>query len=181
MKYLALLLLLCASVARADGIDNFDYGGGYFDSDITFSLPPTLQVPKVPAGAPWEFPTNINYLGGVLSGAFAFYDPPNPTEAVIELGYIVSVPPGFVDDPNISFYQQWPYDYQHIAPLLCCDGSALFTRNGDTLTFVPGVHGLMTITTTTPEPSTIILLGLAAAFFGAALSFGRKERRQAVV
>lgn len=124
----------------------------------------------------------MNYFGGVLTGELEFYDPPNPTEALIALGYIVSTPPGFVYDPNLSFYQQWPFDYQHSAPMFCCsDSSALFTLNGNTLTWILGNHGDLTITTTTPEPSTIILLGLAAAFFGAALSFGRKERRQAVV
>jgi hypothetical protein len=72
--------------------------------------------------------------------------------------------------------------YQHGPVLWAGDGSDLFTLNGGTLTFIPGIHGDLTITTTTPETSTVVLLGLGALFcVGAALSFGRKERKQAVV
>jgi hypothetical protein len=180
MKYLALLLLLCASVARADSIDNFAYDMQW--AVVTFSLPATVQVPVVPAGAAWEFPTNINYLGGVLSGSLSFYDPPDPSVAAIRLGYIVSVPPGFIWDPNLSFYQQWPFDYQHTGPLFCCSDS-IFTQNGSTLTFILGQHGNLTITAiATPEPGTVVLeiFGMTMiGLVGAALSFGRKERRQA--
>ena len=162
MKYL-LGLLLTTSLASADGIDNFTYDMQW--ATISFSLPATLQVPTGgDTRELWEFPTNINYLGGVLTGAFAFYNPPNAADAVIELGYIVSTPPGFVWDPNLSFYQQWPFDYQHTSPLFCCsDSSALFTRNGNTLTFILGNHGDLTITAT-PEPATLTFLfaGLGA-------------------
>jgi hypothetical protein len=115
MRYLALLVLLVASVAGADGIDNFTYTGLWWNPNITFSLPATLQAPT--SGDTWSFETNINYLGGVLSGALGFYAPPDASLAVVELGYPVSYPPGFVSGPSTDPYTVWPYD---ISMGRCC-------------------------------------------------------------
>lgn len=156
MRHLApLLVLLCASVARADGIDNFTWQTDSLVGLVAFQLPATE-----PNTQQYTFP--FDFLGGSIEGVLAFI---SPTFAVLGLGDVISPPPGFVQDPNIEPGLQWPYDYWYTGPIIAESSSPIFSVNGNALTFIPGSYGDLTITATL-EPSTAVLTIVGMTLIG---------------
>jgi hypothetical protein len=166
MKYLLGLLLslfLLASLARADGIDNFALDRGAFGI-VAFSLPATEPFNGFDPATETDFTATFpfNFDGGVIGGVVEFFD---PTFGAFAITGIISYPPGWFQDPTKSPGQLWPFDYNNSLPDRFGDNvTPMFTINGNSLTFIPGNYGGRLTITATPEPATLTFLfaGLGA-------------------
>lgn len=156
----------------ADGIDNFTVDRGVFGI-VAFSAPATEPFKGIDpgTGAPFAVYFPFNFDGGVIGGVLEFFD---PTSGAFAITGIISYPPGFVQDPAKSPGELWPFDYNNSLPDFFGDNvTPMFTINGNTLTFIPGSYGSLTITAT-PEPATLTFL---LAGFGALALRKRLARR----